>query len=97
MSDLPPLFIPLKAQYFDQFESGEKDAEFRAHGPRWNSGTCPAGRLVTLSRGYGKVKRLSAKISSAEVDPYPSQDFIDIYGSDAVCWRINLYDIRPMT
>lgn len=53
-----PLFIPLKRQYFEAFERGEKIAEYRKHGPRWNRETCQPGRPVTLSLGYGKARRL---------------------------------------
>ena len=46
-----PLFIPLKAEYYDQFATGEKRDELRLYGPRWNECTCPVGRPVILSRG----------------------------------------------
>jgi hypothetical protein len=29
-----PLFIPLKAEFFEAFERGEKDTEYRVYGPR---------------------------------------------------------------
>ena len=45
------LFIPLKAEYYDQFATGEKRDELRLYGPRWNKRTCPVGRPVILSRG----------------------------------------------
>ena len=57
-----PLFIPLKAEYYDQFATGEKRDELRLYGPRWNERTCPVGRPVILSRGYGKQHRLRARI-----------------------------------
>jgi hypothetical protein len=60
--DLPPLFIPLKRQFFEAFERGEKDFEYRKLGPRWNEKTCQVGRLVTLSLGYGKHSRLAGVI-----------------------------------
>lgn len=52
------LFIPLKSEYYDAFAAGEKDTEYRAYGPRWNERTCPVGRGVVLSRGYGKKNRM---------------------------------------
>lgn len=61
---MKPLFIPLKAEFFDAFERGDKTHEYRAYGPRWNEKTCVPGRLVTLSRGYGKQKRLQGRVKS---------------------------------
>src|SRR3954470_8213296 len=52
MSDEKPLFIPLKTEWFRQFESGAKDTEYRAYGPRWNERTCRIGRSATVSHGY---------------------------------------------
>lgn len=57
-----PLFIPLKAPYFEAFKDGTKTEELRRYGPRWNTNTCTIGRAVTLSRGYGKADRLTGKI-----------------------------------
>jgi len=48
---MKPLFIPLKGEYFDQFQAGTKDTEYRVYGPRWNERTCAVGREVVLSRG----------------------------------------------
>lgn len=59
---MTPLFIPLKGLYFDAFASGDKTTEYRLYGKRWNEHTCPPGRPVTLSRGYGKYKRLSGQV-----------------------------------
>lgn len=65
-----PLFVPLRGEWFDAFESGAKGTEFRALGPRWNARTCRIGRRVVLSRGYGKARRLSGVIVGfAEVCP----------------------------
>jgi len=57
-----PLFIPLKTEYYEAFADGSKTEELRLYGPRWNEGTCPVGRKVTLSKGYGKQNRLSGLI-----------------------------------
>lgn len=62
-----PLFIPLNGHYYDLFESGNKDTEYRLNGKRWNLKTCFVGRQVILSRGYGKQNRLSAKIYAVNV------------------------------
>ncbi len=51
-----PLFIPLKTQWFRQFESGEKETEYRAYGPRWNERTCAIGRAAVLSHGYSGAR-----------------------------------------
>lgn len=65
-----PLFIPLTAEWFDAFERGEKDTEYRPLGSRWNAKTCRIGRAVTLSRGYGKHRRLSGVVAGfQEVGP----------------------------
>lgn len=57
-----PLFIPLRREYFAQFESGDKQEEYRPFGPRWNERTCTIGRAVVLSLGYGKARRLHGRI-----------------------------------
>jgi len=57
-----PLFLALKAKWFDAFASGEKRSELRLYGPRWNERTCFVGRDVVLSRGYGKASRLRGTI-----------------------------------
>ena len=59
---MKPLFIPLKTEWFNAFKSGAKKFEMRKHGPRWNAKTCPPGRAVVLSKGYGKYARMSAMI-----------------------------------
>ncbi len=61
---MKPLFIPLKAEYFDAFERGEKSIEYRRFGQRWNYETCVVGRPVILSRGYGRHRRLTGTIVS---------------------------------
>ena len=59
-----PLFIPLKAGWFDAFASGAKNAELRPYGPRWNERTCRPGRAATFSKGYGKRHRLAATVAA---------------------------------
>lgn len=58
-----PLFIPLKTEWFEAFERGEKRSELRRYGPGWNERTCRPGRSVTLSCGYGKHRRMTATIA----------------------------------
>lgn len=57
-----PLFIPLRLEHFEAFERGDKRSELRAYGRRWNERTCPVGRAVTLSCGYGRARRLHGRI-----------------------------------
>jgi len=91
-----PLFIPLKTKYFEAFENGSKDTEYRPYGKRWNERTCPVGRPVVLSRGYGKQRRLEGVIERFAVDPMPMlmKDWCDVYGDDplrqAACIQIRL-------
>lgn len=61
---MKPLFIPLKTEYYEQFAQGTKTSEMRIYGDRWNEKTCPVGREVTLSKGYGLGNRLKGRISS---------------------------------
>ena len=64
---MKPLFIPLNKEHYESFDSGIKTIEYRAYGPRWNRGTCPTGRSVTLSCGYGKQRRLHGEIYGTEI------------------------------
>lgn len=59
---MKPLFIPLKREYFDAFVTGRKDEEYRPYGTRWNEQTCPVGRKVVLSLGYGNKRRATGEI-----------------------------------
>lgn len=67
MSHQKALFIPLKTKFFEAFERGEKQAEMRLYGKRWNERNCRPGRPVTLSCGYGKHRRLYGRISDFAV------------------------------
>jgi len=62
-----PLFIPLNREYYEQFERGEKAFEMCKFGPRWNHGTCLAGRKATISLGYGKARRMSMVVTEVRV------------------------------
>ena len=87
-----PLFIPLKTEYFEAFLRGEKKTEYRAYGPRWNFKTCQEGRLVILSKGYGKQYRLVKRITSTEITA-PTEDFKKIYGDKRQCLAIHLENL----
>lgn len=87
-----PLFVPLKRQHFEAFQSGNKTTEYRINGPRWNAKTCRIGRAVTLSLGYGKQNRLHGKIVAFTVRRKSSREWIDCYGTPGVaaCIQIEL-------
>jgi len=87
---MKPLFIPLKTEYFNAFKSGEKFIEYRAYGPRWNEKTCPAGRRVVLSKGYGKHERITGVILAAYILNYPPDVFYTIYPCDKKCFGIGI-------
>lgn len=63
---MKPLFIPLKTEFFEAFENGTKDTEYRRYGNRWNEHTCKVGREVVLSHGYGKKRRLRGVVVAHE-------------------------------
>lgn len=81
-----PLFIPLKTEYYRDFENGTKTTEYRLHGPRWNRRTCTIGRPVTLSLGYGKRERLHGTVTGFIDDPlgclpsYVGRELRALYG-----------------
>lgn len=98
---MKPLFIPLKAEFFDDFCAGTKDTEYRMHGPRWNEKTCPVGRLVTISNGYGKKHRRTGVIVGFEVstEPTKTEAWQKCYGGNdssgaAACIRIKLDEVK---
>ena len=69
-----PLFIPLKAEYYEAFENGTKDTEYRRYGKIWNENNCRPGRTVTLSYGYGKARRMKGTVIDFHIvgaDAYP--------------------------
>lgn len=75
-----PIFIPLSAKWFDAFEDGTKNIEYRRYGARWNERTCYVGREAILSRGYGKKRRLMGVISRFEiVGPEADPAILDVY------------------
>lgn len=81
-----PLFIPLRTQWFREFEAGTKNTEYRAYGPRWHEGTCRVGRDAVVSHGYSgarldlrvvffeKIPRNLAPASARDI--YPNADYI---------------------
>lgn len=65
-----PLFVPLAGVWFDQFASGVKTWEHRLARRQWNTRQVYVGRRVTLSRGYGKSRRLHGVITQVLERPY---------------------------
>lgn len=76
------LFVPLYTRFFNAFKDGSKKIEYRTYGPRWNEKTCPVGKKVILSKGYGKYERLQSTVVKFER-----------VGNEA---RIHMGDITPI-
>ena len=100
---MKPLFIPLMKEYYQAFERGDKEIEFRLYGKRWNWKTCQVGRDVILSCGYGKRNRLKGRISAfdkillSELNETVINDMIKIYGDiDVEVACIHISDITPL-
>lgn len=99
---MKPLFIPLKAEYYDKFASGWKGEELRKYGRRWNEKTCPVGRYVILSRGYGKSSRMTGTIASFKAiraNLLPAADYYalkKIYGEYIGSTRIAVIGIEDI-
>ena len=93
---MKPLFIPLKAEYYDAFAGGTKQTEFRPYGPRWNERTCPVGREVILSRGYGRKHRMRGTVVDFRRYEWPTRTPVwkRIYGDKkfefAACIQIRV-------
>ena len=95
---MKPLFIPLKTEFFEAFERGEKTVEYRPYGPRWNERTCAVGREVVLSHGYGTRRRLRGVVAAFERSAIPTQleAWRKCYGEragDAACIGVTLVDL----
>ena len=92
---MKPLFIPLKAEFFNAFADGSKKEEYRVYGPRWNERTCTIGRPVVLSYGYGKKRRLRGVVASFERsrEPLKTLAWLKCYGhrtGDCACIGIKV-------
>lgn len=80
------LFIPLRAEWYNKFQDGSKNVEYRAYGPRWNEKTCVVGRNAVIAYGYGwprMMRRVTkfriipfAKAPKAARDIFPNAEFI---------------------
>lgn len=98
---IPPLFIPLRKEYYTAFLDGSKDTEMRPFGKRWNNKTCYPGRPVTLSMGYGKQARASGYIKdiivcySTSLSHAQQRDLFKIYGERFM--QIILIEIHHIT
>lgn len=92
---LKPLFIPLKKEYYEAFDRGEKTTEYRLYGLRWNGVTCKLGRSVVLSCGYGKSRRIKGIINSFSIEyiTFKIPGWIECYGAEkgpAACIGITI-------
>ncbi|MBI9078333.1 MAG: hypothetical protein JEY79_01175 [Pseudodesulfovibrio sp.] len=97
------LFIPLKTEYFEAFESGKKTVELRALNDRWNLKVCRIGRSVLLSKGYGKHHRLKGYVGHAEIvrgcelELNEREAVKECYGNDALnIVRIRIDGLQPV-
>lgn len=81
---MKPLFIPLKKEYFGQFNAGKKTEEYRPYGPRWNEKTCPKGRDVVLSLGYSRHRRLYGMVTGFRVEENSAKipGWVECYGKN---------------
>lgn len=86
-----PLWLVLRAVHFDAFAAGTKTTEYRRlGGPYGKLERLPAGRPVTLSRGYSGP-RLHMRIVSVSVLPASSvPPAAKIFGKDAQLVAIKL-------
>ncbi len=86
------LFVPLKTAYYEAFERGDKNTEYRRYGRGWNEHTCRVGRPVVLSKGYGKANRLRGRIVGFRKRHMNTAAWIDCYGAPglAACIRIEV-------
>lgn len=89
------LFVPLRREFFEAFAAGQKDTEYRPYGPRWNERTCPPGRSVVLSLGYGRQHRLKATVIRATIHDRPQElpGWTECYGerhARALCIRLEV-------
>lgn len=83
---IKPLFVPLSAHWYEQFEQGAKQTEFRIYGRGWTEVHCWPGRPAVLSYGYGKKRRLCAvverfdRLPARELAPEDQAAVISVYG-----------------
>lgn len=86
------LFVPLKTEYYEAFRDGSKTVEYRKYGPGWNERTCRVGRLVVLSKGYGKAHRMNGVITGFSKRRMSSRAWLDCYGTPgtAACIHIKV-------
>lgn len=78
-----PLFVPLKAEYYEAFENGTKDTEHRKYGRNWTERTVRQGRRVILSYGYSKGRRMTGIITAVKIHQMDTPEFIACYGEAA--------------
>jgi Lar family restriction alleviation protein len=86
-----PLWIPLKREYFEAFERGEKSIEYRRYGGRWAEQHVYPGRPAILGLGYSG-RRLRAIVTGFETRVMDSQT----YGPQVLLALIHLRVLDPV-
>jgi hypothetical protein len=93
MSHTKPLWVPLRAVYFDAFAAGTKTTEYRRlGGPLGKLERLTIGRPVTLSRGYSgpRLHMLITAVSVVRASIVP--DAAELYGRRA---RVVAIELQP--
>lgn len=101
-NNVKPLFVPVKSEYYDQMEAGDKPYEIRKYGERWNEKTCAIGREAVISKGYGKKHRFNAKVTQfarlhpeemsfeaarAAASVYPGHEDFAVFWFERIRWE----------
>ncbi|WP_417790324.1 hypothetical protein [Terasakiella pusilla] len=83
-----PLFLPLKSEFFYDFQSGKKTHEYRRHKGQFNARTWAVGRRVNLRRGYSTTDNLYGVVISftvfrkSEIIGPLAKTITNLYGPD---------------
>lgn len=83
------LFVPLNADPYEWFASGQKDTELRGYTPRFNMETVVPGRPVQLVKGYNPANGdLWGRVEHVQTFPYHG------YSDDKIVALPEDYDYR---
>lgn len=62
---MKPYFLPLKAEPYERIEAGLQMSEIRPNNHRgWNHSNIFPGRILNLSYGYGKKRRMLKTVTN---------------------------------
>jgi hypothetical protein len=90
-----PLWVPLKAEYFDAFAAGTKTTEYRRlGGPLGQLKRLPVGRPVTLSRGYSGPRLHMVIKAVSVVSALSVPGCVQLYGRRA---HVVAIELEPAT